>query len=172
MIRIRKAHIRDAESISFLGKKTFDQSFGHLFSDRNDLIDYFEETFSLEKIKNSIQKAHNVYWLVLENEIPIGYAKLQLKSPSGFITSDKVCKLQKIYILNDKLSSGIGSKLQQYIFDKAIEEGNEYLWLSVLKSNQKAISFYERNDYKIIGEHLFSIGKENFEFWAMARRLI
>lgn len=171
MITIRKATIQDAKHISSLGKKTFDQSFGHLFKNRGDLVTYLDETFSEEKIVHSLNKAHNKYWLVLEGAFAIGYAKLQLQSTSEFVDSEKVCKLQRIYFLKDYVSKGIGSKLHDAVFAEGSENESEYIWLSVLKENKKAITFYERYNYTIIGEHPFTIGSQKFDFWVMARKL-
>ncbi|MFD2562500.1 GNAT family N-acetyltransferase [Aquimarina rubra] len=170
-INIRIATIEDVHDLSFLGKKTFDQSFGHLFEDRKDLTDYLDRTFSVEKLRSSVVKPHNVYWVAYYGNTVVGYAKIQLDSPSGFVESTKPCKLQKIYILKEYLSMGIGAQLQELIFNKAITSGSEYIWLSVLKSNEKAVRFYERNSYAIVGEHAFSIGKEDFDFWVMSRKL-
>ncbi len=173
MIIIRRATIYDADNISFLGKTTFDQSFGHLFKERNDLIRYLDSTFSKTKIKNSIAKAHNIYWYVHDNDLPVGYAKLQLNAPSEFIQrTNGVCKLQKIYFLKNYASQGIGGKLQHMIFDEAIHLGNTHLWLSALKDNKRAVAFYERNKYNIVGEHPFTIGKQKFEFWIMSKKLV
>ncbi|MEW7291926.1 GNAT family N-acetyltransferase [Aquimarina sp. 2304DJ70-9] len=173
MINIRRVIEEDAKSISFLGKKTFDESFGHLFHDRKDLIAYLDHTFSVPKITKSIQKPNNVYWLVLDDDLPIGYAKLQLNAPSKFIDANTtVCKLQRIYFLKSYASQGIGNKLQQMIFDEARGSGNTNLWLSALKDNERAIAFYERSDYEIVGEHPFSIGKQEFDFWVMSKRLL
>jgi len=170
-LQIRIATIDDVLHLSYVGKKTFDQSFGHLFRDKNDLSTYLNNTFSIEKIKNSITKSNNFYWILFYNDEVAGYAKIQLNSPSEFIASTRVCKLQKIYIVKDYLSKGIGAQLQELIFDKLIENNQEYVWLSVLKSNKKAISFYEKNTYNIVGEHPFIIGKEHFDFWVMCRKL-
>ncbi|GAA0720496.1 hypothetical protein GCM10009430_20730 [Aquimarina litoralis] len=169
-ITIRIATIEDVEDISFLGKKTFDQSFGYLFKDKQDLSDYLERTFSLENLKTSIGKPHNIFWIVLYDDKPVGYAKIQLDTPSEFIASNKVCKLQKLYLMQDYLSKGIGGQLQQLILEKA-KESCDHIWLSVLKENTKALAFYQRDGYRIVGEHPFSIGKENFEFWVMSRDL-
>ncbi len=170
-VHIKIGTIDDVHEISFLGKKTFDQSFGHLFGDRKDLTDYLDHTFSIEKLKSSIVKPHNVYWVAYYGKSAVGYAKIQLNSPSEFVESSKGCKLQKIYILKEYLSMGIGAQLNQLIFDKAISTNSEYIWLSVLKSNEKAVRFYERNLYSIVGEHSFNIGKEDFDFWVMSRKL-
>lgn len=170
-IQMRIATVDDITDLSYLGAKTFDQSFGHLFPDSSDLTDYLEKTFSIEKLTSSIAKSHNIYWIVFYGELAIGYAKLQLDAPSEFIESHHACKLQKIYILNEYLSLGIGTKLQQLILNKAIANGYEFVWLSALKSNERSVSFYKRNNYETIGEHTFSIGKENFELWILSRRL-
>ncbi|GAA4114703.1 N-acetyltransferase [Aquimarina addita] len=170
-ITMRIANIEDVIDISYIGRKTFDQSFGHLFTDRNDLIRYLEQTFSIKKLKKSIVKSNNIYWIVFSDDIAVGYAKIQLNAPSPFIQLPNTCKLQKIYILKEYASKGIGVQLQELIFDTAITNGCEIIWLSVLKSNEKAIRFYKNNRYKVVGEHPFTIGKENFEFSLMSRSL-
>ncbi len=172
MIDIRRATVQDTQSISHLGATTFDEAFGHLFIQRDDLNSYLTDTFAEEKIFRSLQKEKNVYWLATEDGVPVGYAKLQLDAPSEFIDSTKVCKLQKIYFLGSHVSKGIGSRLQQLVFEKAVEHNNHYLWLSALKENVGAVKFYERNDYEIVGEHPFTIGEQKFEFWVMGKKLV
>ncbi len=170
-IRIRTGTINDIDNISYLGRKTFNQTFGHLFKDPNDLKQYLETTFSMEKLKSSIVKPENVYWIVFYNSLPVGYAKIKLRTSTSFVVSTKGCKLQKIYILKEYLSKGIGTELQNLIFDTARKNYSEYIWLSVLKSNEKAVNFYKKEKYEIVGEHPFSIGKESFEFWTMSKEL-
>lgn len=170
-IVIRRANLQDVQFIALLGRVTFTETFGHLYRDYNDLIAYYERTFSVEKIAASIDKPDNVYWIAFVNDLPVGYAKLKLNSKSGFIDSNRVCQLQKIYVLKDFLSMKIGFELQNQLLDKATALENEYIWLSVLKSNDRAIKFYEKNGFNCIGDHDFRIGKENFEFYVMAKSL-
>ena len=170
-VLIRKATSRDAATIAFLGRTTFGETFGHLFRDPNDLIDYYERTFSEEKIGQSLLKDNNIYWLALVNELPVGYAKLKLQSSSQFLEHTDVCQLQKIYVLKDYLSLRIGLQLQQELIKAARESGSSYIWLSVLKENERAIQFYLKNGFDKIGDHDFSIGKEDFDFMAMASKL-
>ncbi|MDY8135704.1 GNAT family N-acetyltransferase [Aquimarina sp. 2201CG5-10] len=170
-IEIRRAIVEDAEIVSYLGTTTFDQAFGDFFKDKEGLREYLDTTFSVEKIKNSLKKDTNKYWVVTDQDQSIGYAKLQLNSPSEFIKGNNVCKLQKIYFLNTFSAKGIGSKLQQLIFEEAIANYCDFMWLSVLKENDRAVKFYERNDYKIVGEHPFMIGNDRFNFWVMSKKL-
>jgi ribosomal protein S18 acetylase RimI-like enzyme len=171
MLEIRKAHNKDAPIIALLGRITFTETFGHLFRDKNDLMDYYDNTFSVEKINQSIKKPENVFWLAFVNKLPVGYAKLKLNSKSEFIHSDSICQLQKIYVLNDFLSMKIGSELQTELFSEAKKSGFKHIWLSVLKTNDRAIRFYKKYGFSKAGQHSFSIGKEDFDFIAMHKTL-
>ena len=170
-VTIRLAGPEDAETVAHLGRSTFTETFGHLFRDPQDLQDYFDRTFKLQKIEASLRKENNVYWLAFAEGQAAGYAKLKLDSPSAFLNSGQICQLQKIYVLNTYLGMKIGYGLQNELLKKAAEHGCSDIWLSVLKENQRAIDFYKRGGYQIIGEHDFSIGKEDFRFLAMSKAL-
>ncbi len=173
MIDIRRANVKDAKSISYLGAKTFDQSYGQFFDKRNTITEYLNIAFSLDKIEKSLANPDNLYWLVedVESLKPIGYGKLKLNSPSEFIKDQNVCKLQRIYLLQGYESQGIGSKLHQQMIEAAIDLSYTYLWLSNLKKKEQAVSFYKNKRYQVAGEHNFTIGNETFQFWAMKIKL-
>ncbi len=168
---IRQASTQDAYVIALLGRITFTETFGHLFSDHNDLLNYFEQTFSVQKIERSLRKEHNIYWLALVDGLPVGYAKLKMRSPTPFLDDENVCQLQKIYVLKDFLSMKIGLALQNELLEEAGRSGSSFVWLSVLKDNERAVNFYLKNGFQKIGDHDFNIGKEDFDFMAMAKRL-
>lgn len=171
MEKMRLAKKEDAKYIALLGRITFNETFGALFRDPEDLSVYLNETFSIKKIESSLIKPNNVYWIAFVDGLPAGYAKLKLKSSSEFIKSENVSQLQKIYVLRDFLSMKIGKRLQDLLITKATKMGSKEIWLSVLDSNQRAIGFYEKNEFRIIGSHKFSIGQETFDFIAMSKRL-
>ena len=170
-IMVRIATKQDAPLIALLGRITFTETFGHFFRYKNDLLEYYDQTFSVTKIKKGLENSDNIFWLAFVNELPVAYAKLKLNSKSAFSQSENICQLQKIYVLSNFISMKIGFKLQSILIDKAKENQFDEIWLSVLESNDRAIRFYEKNDFKSVGNHNFQIGKENFEFIAMSKRL-
>jgi len=171
-IEIRIAETDDAAAIAQLGRTTFTETFGHHFRDPQDLSDYYDATFSVEKIVRGISKSNNVFWIAFMNDLPVGYAKLKLHSKSEFLNSENTCQLQKIYVLKDFLAMKIGLELQNSLLAKASELNFEKIWLSVLDSNIRAIRFYQKNGFEKIGNHNFQIGKEKFDFMAMAKALV
>ncbi|MDR6300968.1 GNAT family N-acetyltransferase [Mesonia maritima] len=170
-IEIRQANKKDAKSIALLGRTTFSETFAHYFTYEQDLLDYLDATFSLDKIENSINKPNNKYWIATVNNLPVGYAKLKLNSASDFTLAKQVCQLQKIYVLKDFLSIKIGGELQHHLLKKAKQLEFKEIWLSVLKENIRAINFYNKSGFKKTGEHDFQIGRKNFWFFVMQKHL-
>ncbi len=170
-IQIRIATSNDDQIISLLGRITFIETFGHLFIDPENLSNYLSATFSVDKIRRGLSKTENFFWLALVDGLPVGYAKLKTKSPTEFLQEQNGSQLQKIYVLKDFLSMKIGLQLQDTLIAKAQELKNNFMWLSVLHTNERAIRFYKKNDFTEIGTHNFQIGDQTFQFIAMAKQL-
>ena len=99
---VRAAEATDAPVIALLGRVTFEQTFGHLFTDHpDDLAAYLNGTFAVGKIAGSMAKDVNRYWLALDDGLPIGYAKLKYPSRHRLVAGEGrgVGQLQKIYVL-------------------------------------------------------------------------
>ena len=170
MIQMRKATIKDARYIALLGRITFAETFSKYFRDQQDLFDYHEQTFDVNKITASLQKENNRYWIAFWNELPVGYAILKVSSPTEFITTEEVFQLQKIYVLKEFLNKNAGRLLMDKLMKSFNDSDKSQIWLSVLKSNERAIKFYYKNGFEHVGEHLFQIGKEIFDFYVMRCR--
>ncbi|MEZ4919329.1 MAG: GNAT family N-acetyltransferase [Saprospiraceae bacterium] len=168
-IVIRKATPDDAALIALLGRTTFGETFRHYFNRPQDLLDYFEEAFSVAKIKSSLSKPTNVFWLAFVNELPVGYAKLKIDSHNEFIKGSKVSQLQKLYVLKDFLNKKIGSTLQEALFQEVRQINSDVLWLSVFNANARAIRFYEKHGFRRVDTYTFEIGQERFQFLVMEK---
>lgn len=170
-IVLKKGSISEVSCISSLGKTTFDEAFGALFRDRNDVLNYLEATFSITKITASLKKENNHFWIAYADEVPVGYAKFKTHCPVENLSVNNTAQLQKIYIKKDFLSLKIGSRLLSVVLEEAKKEKMKFIWLSVLNSNIPAINFYLKHQFYKKGMMTYTIGKERFEFHTMLRNL-
>lgn len=171
MIEIKRADLMDDRVIALLGRVTFDETFGSLFTYRDDLLTYLDQTFSVAKITSSLSKLGNHYFVAECDGLPVGYAKIKCPSASPFINGTG-CQLQKIYVLKQFHHAGIGRLLHHALIDHIATQRYPHVWLSVLQSNTQAINFYKREDYQPVGEHQFTIGREVFDFNVYSKQLI
>lgn len=168
---IRKAVPADAKFISLLAKINFSESFGNLFTSEEELRLYIDKKFSIERMKDSLEKSENVFWIAYVKTLPVGYAKLKKDIPVPDTNYKEAAELQKLYILKDYLSKGNGLKLKIDFFEEIQKLQIKRVWLKELHTDQHAINFYKANDFHKHHTQSFSIGKEDFVFNIMMKTL-
>lgn len=79
-IEIRRANSADVTSIALLGRVTYTQSHGRYIENKKELFEFYNDAYSVSKIRDELKEAKNLYWIVFSDELPIGFAKLSLNN--------------------------------------------------------------------------------------------
>jgi ribosomal protein S18 acetylase RimI-like enzyme len=172
MIRIEKAQIEDLEVIALLGRLTWYESHGPYVEDKNDVTKYLNKNFSILKTTENLNNPNIQYSIIYVDDLPAGYAKIILKKAQENIESQNNCQLERIFILNEFIPLKIGQKLMSFVEEQAKELHSDTLWLSVYIKNNRAIRFYERNDFKNVGELNFSVNDKSYENIVFSKALV
>src|SRR5258706_14513563 len=162
-IKVRLADPSGAVTVATIGRLSFRDAFARLFNNKKELQEYLDHAYDPEKIKRSILKENNVYFIAYVENVAVGFAKLKKNSLESKIRSVAQMELQKIYVLSYYHGSGAGAALMDAVVDYAGKRQPDYLWLHVHVSNEKAVRFYLKNGFKISGKHFFTIGTQTFE---------
>ena len=171
MITIREATNNDVEVLALLGRITYNESHGHYIDNKTDLSNYNDTFFSLSKTQEDLTNPNNLFSIIYSNNFPVGYIKLVKNTTNQNIQSTNVCKLERLYILNDFIAQKIGSIAMDYILEKANELKFKELWLAVYKENTKAIKFYQRNGFSKVGNIIFKVGESDFDNYVLSKKL-
>jgi len=165
-IKIIKASMDHYNEISFLGKETFNETFSYLF--KPEVLDrYLQETFNSEKIKSSLSKETNHFFIVYLDNDPVGYAKIKENSFYDGIDDQNQLQLQKIYILSQYHGLGIGLEFMRTCKKFFEKFSPATVWLAVLESNIKAINYYKKCDFRETGKYHYSFEDSNFTYDVM-----
>ncbi len=96
------------------------------------MLDKFQSVHAIEnQIKNGSK-----YYLIIHQELPVGYFSFQLKESHLF--------LSKLYILGAARGNGIGKKALAFMVSQATLNGLYKIQLTVNKYNTNAIKSYEK----------------------------
>lgn len=171
MISIKQASTSHTETLALLGRITYSESHGHYINNAEGLFNYNNEAFSIKKTHEEIASEENVYWIAYVNNFPVGYAKLILNQVNEHITDQNVCRLERIYVLEEFLGRKVGFQLYETVFNKAKELEFNQLWLTTYIKNQKAMRFYEKLDFKKVGDYTFWVNGKAFENFIYAKEL-
>ena len=163
MIKIRIATKVDIEVLALLGRLTWSESHGKYIEDKNEVLQYLDENFSLLKTKQNINNTNQLYFIIYVKNLPAGYAKLILNSNNKNIRPHNSCQLERIFILNEFISLKIGQQLLTFAEKKVKELKFKTLWLTVYIKNKRAIRFYEKNKFNNVGKQNFTVTGKNYE---------
>ncbi len=168
---IRRAGPDDAERLSHIGVATFIDSYTH---------DIPGEAMVAHCTRQHARSVYEAYladpsaalWLAehATTGAPIGYA-LNCPPDLPVATEPGDRELKRIYVLSRFHGSGAGAALMQAALDEARARGAPRLLLGTYENNHRAVAFYRKNGFDLIGTRKFQVGDILFDDIVMARRL-
>jgi GNAT superfamily N-acetyltransferase len=137
-----------------LAEKIWPSAYGTILS-KEQLSYMLNWMYSIETLEKSFDKG-NEFYCAFDNDLPLGFLELEFLSEEA-----SSVKLQKIYVLPSEQNKGIGKNFLQLALLRAKNRGARNLILQVNRAN-KAVQFYLKNNFCIIGEEDFPIGNDYY----------
>ena len=170
-LEIRRVQKNEVALLRDLAERTFRDA----WQDDNapdDFEAYCRENFTLEKLGAELAAPAAEFYFALINEQPVAYLKFNIdrlpRSPGAFEGS--ALQLERIYVLQNFQSQGLGAQLLHFAVERARETGAAWVWLSVWQKSPRTIKFYERNGFSIFGVETFWVGKDPQPDWLMRKK--
>ena len=158
MIDIRKATTKDLHLLASLSTESFIPAHGHS-APKDDISSYIEANFSIENFKKEIINPNFEYYLIFHKSKVAGYSKIIFNYPTNHISDSKVTKMERLYLLKEFYGLEIGLKLMKFNTELAKKKEQSGIWLEVWIKNFRAIKFYKKVGFEIVGEANFTVSK-------------
>ena len=158
MHSICRATQADSQLLTLLGRQTFIESHGSSAS-RSDIEAYVTTNYHERVFNEELADPNNIYHLLFHNEQPVGFSKIIMDCPDPNIKSQNATKLEQIYLLKEAYDLNLGQALFQFNLDLSKNKGQSGMWLFVWKENERAVRFYLRNGFEVVGSHDFKISE-------------
>ncbi|WP_311388691.1 GNAT family N-acetyltransferase [Apibacter muscae] len=160
-ICIKNIKSKDVHILQSIAKQTFIDTFEE-FSSPGDMELYCKNSFSLEQLNQELNNTNSQFYIAEnENEIVLGYLKINFKEAQTELKDNLSLEIQRIYVLKDYQKQKVGQALLEKAMQIAIHDNLEYVWLGVWEENHKAISFYKKNGFIPFDKHVFRLGNED-----------
>lgn len=167
-ITIALAQPDESKAISTLARETFILACAD-DSDENDLEKHITSKLSANAFLHLINRNDASVFVAKNNEELAGYMVLIFseKTPKE-LPKGKCLQLQKLYIASIYHGTGIAKELVHKMKHVIIDAGFSHAWLTVFNGNQRAIKFYVKMGFKIIGTTEFHVGNDIQKDYLMA----
>lgn len=90
-----------------------------------------------------------------------------IKKLDGSAKEDKICELQRMYLLPEARGLGIGKKLMEICLDKAKEFGYKKIYIESLPQMKSAIKLYTKSGFEYIDQPLGNTGHGGCDVWML-----
>jgi diamine N-acetyltransferase len=167
---IRYASTHEAQFLTDLGARAFTEAFA-IYNTPEDLASYLAEAFSPEKQAEELRRPGSSFLILEVNGTTAGYAHLQEGHTPECITGKRPVELVRFYLLTEWIGKGFGSHLMQACIAEARGRGADVLWLGVWEKNTRAIVFYKKWYFEVVGTHGFQLGSDLQQDFLMERSL-
>ena len=156
MFLIVKANEQDFRLLADIGKISYIESHGSS-AKQEDINTYLNEKYSYEVFKDELRDQKNIYHIIYHDMQPAGFSKIIFHTPHPNIQWENVTKLERLYLLKEFYGLKLGFELLLSNFELSKNGNQAGMWLFVWKENRKAINFYKKNGFEIIGSYDFKL---------------
>jgi ribosomal protein S18 acetylase RimI-like enzyme len=154
-IKFRNGRPDDAETLAELGRRSFVETFGHLYSPE-DLRAFLDTHTATSWAQELADPAFAIRIGEVDGEA-MAYAKIgPPKLP--FELRGQAVELRQFYVLSDWHGSGAAGELMRWVIETARGRGGDDLYLSVFVDNARARAFYAKYGFVEEGRYAFMVG--------------
>jgi len=168
---IRKATERDAAILSRVASELFEQTYGESIPS-DQMASHIAGDFSEDKQLREIRDPAIESFLVEHEGQPVGFAQLRWKESPIESSPRAEMELWRIYLDRSLHGGGAAPRLLEHLGEEARAQGATEMWLAVWESNGRAIAFYQKHGFVVVGQQDFHVGGEVQTDLVLQRRLV
>jgi len=158
MMSIKKATINDVNLLASLSVEAFLPAHGHS-SPEKDINIYLEANFSIQNFKKEIANPTFEYYLIYHHNKIAGFSKIIFNTPSIHIKEKSITKMERLYLLEEFYGLNLGTQLMNFNSELAKRNNQRGIWLEVWIENFRAIKFYKKMGFTIVGKANFRVSE-------------
>lgn len=170
MIDIRQAEERDAAALAELAERTFRGTFAHV-NRAQDIDLHCRDSYGESIQAAEIRDSHRTTLVCHGRHGLIAYGQLRWGSAPPCVVATRPAEIQRLYVDSPWHGKGTAQALMASLLDTAVAGGADVAWLGVWEQNPRAIAFYAKSGFAVVGDHVFILGKDPQRDLVLAKSL-
>lgn len=132
---------------------------------------YIASNFSVDAERSELGDPDRAVWIAEDDgHAAIGYAAVRRGATTDGIAG-KAAEVQRLYVDAAWHGHGAGHALMRACIARARTWRCDVIWLGVWERNPRAIAFYEKVGFRVVGRQPFVLGRDVQEDFVMAMSL-
>ena len=168
---LRSPSLGEADQLAELGRDTFVETFGHLYSPVN-LDRFLRLQYGPTLQANQLADPKNGIQVAIHDNRFVGYVRVGANTVPFAEPGRTTGELKQIYVRRGYLGNGLAPRLMDWGMAWLRSRGYQDVLLSVYSQNLRAQRFYERYGFAKFADHFFMVGDHRDEEFIFRARLV
>jgi diamine N-acetyltransferase len=158
-IQIRRGVLEDASVLAEFAARSFADAFA---ADNNpeDLQAHLESAYNVAQQSQELSNPNEITLLVFAAETLIAFAQVRRKVPPACVTQAQAIEVHRFYVDRLAHGKGVAQALMAAVKSAAKDFAAKHLWLSAWERNPRAVAFYAKMGFEIVGSADFVVGSD------------
>ncbi|HVH13998.1 MAG TPA: GNAT family N-acetyltransferase [Longimicrobium sp.] len=169
-LTIRRATDADTEALTALALRSFLDAFAAQ-NRPEDIAAYTSRVYGAAQQRAEIADPNIVTLLGEMDGQLAAYAQLRWIKPGPDVTGPEPVEIMRFYVDQPWHGRGVAQRMMDAAFATAHEAGVQTVWLAVWEHNPRAIAFYQRRGFRVVGAQDFWMGSDRQNDFVMTRPL-
>jgi ribosomal protein S18 acetylase RimI-like enzyme len=140
--------------------------------DDRELLSYAHRIFDEAQIRADLASSDSTVLIATAKEVIVGFAKIVIKAENSRVNGYNPAFLSRLYTSANVHGTGVGQALLTYCVEVSRQSVCDVVWLKVWEFSSRAIRFYKRNGFSVIGEAPFFLGDRFYTDLLMEKPLL
>lgn len=157
--RIRRGTLADAEALAALAARTFEETYAR-YNTPEDMAAHLAASFVPDKQTAELVSPDFVTVLAEVGGAFAGFAQVRRARAPECVEDPRTVELWRFYVDRPWQGRGLAAPLMEAVRQGARDLGGGSVWLGVWTENRRAVRFYEKCGFRIIGSQTFLLGSD------------
>lgn len=167
---LRDGAPQDAALLAAFWRERYAATFGHLYRPE-DLAAFFTASYGAAQQGADLAEPGSAHRLVFQDGALCSACQtgpLKLPIDPGDV---RAWELRRLYLTAAQQGSGLADQLMDWAFNEARARGAEAIYLGAWERNHRALAFYRRHGFAVVGRYLYPVGEARDEELILRRPL-
>lgn len=169
-VRIRRATLADNVVLAAIGTETFRDTFA-ADNTPEDMTTYLAQAFGADRQAEELADPTAAFLIAEVGDTPVGYARVRWGRTRTVVPGTRLLEVARFYVRTPWLGHGIGAAMMTACLTEARQSGCDVVWLAVWERNLRALAFYEKWGFSVVGQQVFQLGADLQRDLVMMKRL-
>lgn len=151
---LRRATSADLVPFGEFTRRTFRATYG-AFQTPERMARHLEARMNDRLLAQELADAARTVLVLTHDDEWVACAMLRRGDGPPAVAGVRPVEIERFYVSQVWHGRGLAALLMAATLDAAREEGHDVAWLAVWERNQRAVRFYEKQGFRIVGPHIY-----------------